>query len=490
MPPSIALLLCSLFVLYLLRLDARKNPGMSRAVWVPTIWVMCCACKPLGQLFGFSQSEGAALDVEAGSPVDRGVAIILIAFALIILARRRLSWSKVFKDNSWLFLLFFYLAISILWSEYPIVSFKRWIRAFGSILMALVVLSEPDPGRALASVFRRSAYVLISFSLLLVKYFAYIGHEYGWSGKRTWVGVTSQKNALGRMCLVCGFFLIWELIGRRRGRGMQLSRSQAAANTLVIVCTVVLLVGSSSATSLALMLLAVAVFLGLLLTRERLKWSVSSIELAAFALLCTVGIAYLFLENSLLETATGALGRDATLTGRTDIWRALWPIAMQHPVLGQGYGSFWVRQRWFSLGSEGTFVTVKEGHNGYLDVFLELGIIGLILLIGFFVGFYRQARRGLSENFDWAGFNICFLLVAVLHNLTESSFVQSTTYLWTVMIFLAIVSPLATSPLPPTDLDLTSKTTAFGETRERAALERGLGLQAEGPGQDRAVLCS
>jgi O-antigen ligase len=394
--------------------------------------VITCACKPLGDLFGFTRPAGG-FDIEAGSPLDRTFSTILIACSLLVLARRKLDRPKILKDNIWLFLLFSYMAISILWSDYPFISCKRWIRACGSILMALVVLSEPDPLRALEGVLRRSTYVLIPFSLLLVKYYSHIGHAYNrWSGERMWVGVTPQKNCLGRLCLISGFFLFWELIKRWRNRKMRAVRYLTVADALVLVMTIWLLVGSSSATSLAMMILGVTVFVGILVMRERLNFARPYMEFVAIALASALGFAYLLLGETLLSNALGTLGRDTTFTGRTEIWAILWPISWQHPILGQGYGSFWIHP---------PLERFNEAHNGYLDVFLELGIVGIILLAGFLASFYWRARKALSRNLDWAGFNICFLLMAVIHNMTESSFVQSTTQLWTVMIMLAIVSP-------------------------------------------------
>src|SRR6266496_2926134 len=191
MPPALVLLACTCFVLFLLRFDLNQQPKVSRALWIPTIWMVICGSKPLSIWFGFGYDE-------SGSALDRVVLSGLLLAGWFILVRRRLDWSSAFKDNVWLMLLLFYMLMSILWSETPGVSFKRWFRELGSIIMALLVLTERSPRQAVESLLRRTVYILIPFSLLLIKYFPNLGVAYGrWSGEQMWVGVTLQKNGLG-----------------------------------------------------------------------------------------------------------------------------------------------------------------------------------------------------------------------------------------------------------------------------------------------------
>jgi exopolysaccharide production protein ExoQ len=434
MSPSLALFLCCAFVLYLFRLDERHTRGVTPALWVPTIWLIYCASRPLAVWLGQSSLNEGDANVEAGSPIDRAFSTLLLVMSVVILARRRVNWSQVFRDNAWLFLLFAYMGLSIVWSDYSFVSFKRWIRACGSISMALVVLTEPSTREALESVIRRSVYFLIPFSALLVKYYSSQGQDYNiWTGETMWVGITPQKNCLGRLCLLSAFFLFWEFSRTWRDKDRQATKSKTVADAVVFLLVLWLLIGSHSATSLAVLMIGMATFFGLLQLREYMKSAGSMIEVTAITLIVVLGVAYLIFGDLVFSAAVGSLGRDLTFTGRTEIWKLLVPIAARHPVLGLGYGSFWIHPQlpWPGL---------NEGHNGYLDVALELGGVGLALLLAFFISFYRRARQALSPSFDWAAFNICFLLMAVIHNFTESSFVRSTTHLWTFMIFLSVAS--------------------------------------------------
>jgi len=169
--------------------------------------------KPLG---AWLQQPSESL--EAGSPLDRLFLIILMSAALIVLFKRGFDWAGTIRENAWLVLLIMFMLISVVWSDIPGISFKRWIKEFQAVLIAFVVLSEPSARRAMESILRRTTYVLIPFSLLLIKYFPIYGVEYGrWSGSRYWIGVTLQKNGLARLCIISAVFLIWSLLRRWKG---------------------------------------------------------------------------------------------------------------------------------------------------------------------------------------------------------------------------------------------------------------------------------
>jgi O-antigen ligase len=88
---------------------------------------------------------------------------------------------------------------------------------------------------------------------------------------------------------------------------------------------------------------------------------------------------------------------------------------------------------------------VGESHNGYLDIYVELGIIGIVLLAIFFLAYCRRVRKAFDRNFDWSVLAVCFLLLTLLYNLSESAFLTNG-FLWTTMIFLVIVFSSAEAP--------------------------------------------
>jgi O-antigen ligase len=141
-------------------------------------------------------------------------------------------------------------------------------------------------------------------------------------------------------------------------------------------------------------------------------------------------------DISPMSIVAQVLGRDPTLTGRKDlIWDVLLPMALQHPAVGQGYGSFWIRP------VPGLILDINEAHNGYLDVFIELGGVGLILLIPVLVAYFRKARNEMERDFNWAAFRISFLVMFLLHNCTETTWLRSREILWNLFVFFFVVFP-------------------------------------------------
>ncbi len=437
MPPVVALILCLILVIVLLYIERRRNQEASLALWVPTFWMLISASRAIGRWF-----EGGVLwtdaDIETGSALDRLVLGILIVVALLTLVKRKIDWSRILKDNFWLILVFLYAGISILWSEIPFVSFKRWFRSTGDILMALVILSERMPHQALESVLKRCAYVLVPFSLLLAKYFPYLGRSYGrWSGVEMWTGVATTKNGLGQLCALSAFLLIWALLREWRQGNLFKTRSQAFGDALVLAIGLILLRGpggSSSATSVAILIVGIAILL-LLYRNENIARYVAR-HLKVFA--GSLTLMYLLFYDSVVSIVAPLFGRDETLTDRVTIWRPLLDFASLNPVLGVGYGGFYAPgNRELEELFTPQFI-LAQAHNGYLAVYVELGIGGIVLLAVFLLAYCGRVRRELDHAFEWGVFGICFLPMSLLYNNTEASFLQGG-YLWSTLVFLTVV---------------------------------------------------
>jgi exopolysaccharide production protein ExoQ len=429
-----ALLICIGFVLLLLLIEHKQTPKLSIALWVPTAWMLCVASRPLSAWFGIG-------DRDEGSPLDQYFLITLFYLGVLILVSRRFVWSRALKDNSWLWLLLGYMLVSALWSDIPFISFKRWTRELIAVVMACIVLTDPYPRQAMQSLLRRVIYVLIPFSLILVKFFPAYGRAYSpWAGAEMWVGVTTQKNALGRLCLVAAFFLIWTLVRRSHGKDVVPSKYQTYADMCVLVLTVFLLSGPGgqySATALTSLAGGLAAFGGLVWMRKHQMIVGANTLTVIMAIVIGLGTLQPFLEEPSVGSNAAILGRNATLTGRTEIWAGLIPDVMRNPILGSGFGSFWV-------SATRVAHDIGEAHNGYLDTVLELGFLGLLTLAMYLLSSCRKAQRVLALDDDWGSLWICLLLMVLVHNITESTINSFTSFGTAVILFLTLCGWAAT----------------------------------------------
>lgn len=429
MPPAIALIAGIVFIAWLLRIERQRNPAASHALWLPTLWLFIAGSRAVGL---WLNPAGAAGSAEEGSVYDRFVLNMLILLSLWLLSRRKINWSLILKNNIWLILLSVYLGLSVLWSDFMFVSFKRWIKITGTVIMACVILTETQPLQALESVFKRCAYVFIPLSLVLIKYIPVYGIQYTRQGIRMATGVATQKNGLGVLCALSAFILIWAIIRDKRSGKLFISHFHTIADVLVIGIALFLLFGgggTSSATSILVFYVAIAFMLVQYIWKNLIEYVANHLKI-----FMVLGIVLFMLFNQFLTPiVTSFLNRSETLTGRTDIWRSVLEVAAHKSILGSGYGGYW--------GLHGEFdkhYGVGQSHNGYLDVYLQVGIVGLAALFMFFLEFCGNVRRELNHVFDWRMFGICFITIILLYNYSEASFIAHN-YMWTVTVFLAVV---------------------------------------------------
>jgi exopolysaccharide production protein ExoQ len=124
------------------------------------------------------------------------------------------------------------------------------------------------------------------------------------------------------------------------------------------------------------------------------------------------------------------LGRDATLTGRTDLWARLLPVIASRPVLGYGYSAFWaglkpeVLSVWIGAGR-----LVPIADNGYIDLCLSLGAVGLCLFLYVFIGALRRAMEYVTSVPGSIGlWPVTYFCIFAADNLCETALLPRGTF--------------------------------------------------------------
>jgi O-antigen ligase len=378
-------------------------------------------------LFGFHLG---GISLEEGSPLDASVYYSLIAAGLYVLHKRHVRFSEVFRDNKWLFIFLIWGFISIVWSDFPFSAFKRWTKVIGHPIMVLVLFTEPDPIEAVTRLMKRCAYIVVPISVLFIKYYPEWGRGFSeWTGQGFNTGIAGGKNALGYDCLILGFFLFWYFL-----QTWAAEQSRPRRNELLLVGGLLagiwwLFSNAQSSTCLVSFLLAtlMVVILGRRCVSKEFigTYLVSAIVLFAIAEM-TFGIS---------KYLVSAVGRDTTLTGRTEIWKQVLAFHT-NPLIGVGFESFWLGDRYKTMGDL-YWWQANEAHNGYLETYLTLGVIGVLILIGVILATFFKTRRELWRNFEWGRFRLGFLLAVIVYNWTESAF-RALHPVWFVFYIIAL----------------------------------------------------
>ena len=245
-----------------------------------------------------------------------------------------------------------------------------------------------------------------------------------------WYGVFYHKTELGRnMTLSAIVFLFWKKVEPEH-RG--LARTGFLASVVLILL-------SRDMTSLVVLVIVMALlsYLQWALKGRSLRWA-----MAGIALLLTIGSFSVLWVTAHLEAITSFLGKDPMLTGRVPLWILSSVMALRQPWLGYGYNAFWlpdetyVQRIWSILKWE-----PPHAHNGFLELWLELGVVGVGLFLLVFSRYIIKTLAFLRSNSEpWAAWPATFLLFLFLANLTESCFlVSNSAYL---ILYVAVAATM------------------------------------------------
>ena len=433
MNPRIALALCLIFIIVALVIDHQRRRDLTGGYLIVWLWVMIVLSRFVSQWVKFGQGVGAEEGASyEGNALDRIVFIGLIGLAAItVVTRRRIVWSQLASEYRWLFGYFLYCGFSILWSDFPLSSFKVWIKDLGGFVMALVIMSENNPFEALQSMMRRCTLVLVPLSVAFVKYFPELGRYYNRrTGQVYYHGVSVGKNGLGALCLICGFFLFAEILRWFRNEDPGVRREDKLL-TIALACMIGwLMMMADSMTSVATLMVGMLlmVAMGFPSLRRAVKAPVGiGFWVVVFALVVWLVGGF--------EIALNMLGRDVTFTGRTEIWEKVLSVKV-NPIIGVGYESFWLGEILKMFGHH--YSPPNQSHNGYIEIYVNLGIIGLVFVAGIFVSFARKAIRSMGPSLYSGTVQLSFFLIFWIYNMTEYGF-RPLNSMWLVFLMLGIL---------------------------------------------------
>jgi O-antigen ligase len=451
MPPTIASIIVMIGILGLSYLDRDKTVRMSKALWIPAVWLFLISSRPVSLWLGMGPIYGVLKGVDAtqayvdGSPLDRNIFIFLMLAALPVLVARSEKVGPLLQKNVLILLYLSFCAVSIVWSDFPFVAFKRFIKTIGDLGMVLIILTEPDPLTALKRLVSRLGFLLFPLSVLFIKYYPQIGRRLTNSWTLEPIGVSTQKNELGLDCMMYGVLFLWMIVSVYREREDHSRRRRLLAYGTIIAMIIWLLSQCNSTTSITGLISAGGVMW--LASRPSRK--------PAVVHLLVLGVLGMVLTALFFDSGGGmlqALGKDPTLTGRTEIWRLVLGLHT-NPLVGTGFESFWLGPRLDKMRTALPNFPINEAHNGYLEVYLNLGWAGVCFVALLLVTAYKRVISGIRRNPEKASLFLGFLLCMLFYSFTEAAF-RMMTVAWVFLLLVIVAGSQAVvfRSSPPTGL--------------------------------------
>jgi exopolysaccharide production protein ExoQ len=430
---QLAVLACCAGVAVLFYLNRDKSVRTSKALWLPVIWIGLAGSRSVAQWFGMGSPHGLQGTLD-GNPVDAAVIGTLQVIGAIVLVIRGRKTGAYLAVTTPILIYSIYCLISVIWAPYQLPAFKRWTKDAGDLVMGLIIAMETQPVGALRRVYSRVAFILFPFSIVLIRYTT-LGRIWDNDGKLAMVGVTDNKNMLGLIAFVMSLGVLWNFRWLLMNRGEPNRRRRLVANGIVLAFGLYLLSIAHSSTSNACFLLGS----GLMLVTHLRVFRRRPYLVHALCLVIVLAGGATLLSG---DAAANALGRDSNLSGRTFMWAAMFP-AVSNPMIGVGFDSFWTspnaeifhhnldRLHWYHAEQ------INEAHNGYIEVYLNLGWIGVCLIALILTTGYWRACKAFRRDPELGSLMLAYIITGAIYSITEAGF-RTLNPIW-IFILLAVV---------------------------------------------------
>jgi exopolysaccharide production protein ExoQ len=436
MGAPLALLVCGIGVAGLFYLNRDTSVRTSAALWLPVIWLWMVGSRPVSAWLGVGGgSAGALASTLDGSPMDAAVLGALMVAGIAVLYNRKRRTSALLAVSVPLVIYFLYCLISFAWSPIHGPAFKRWTKAIGDLVMVLLIVTDAEPKAALQRLYSRVGFILLPFSIVLIRY-TDLGRGFDPDGNPMNTGVTTNKNTLGLIAFVISLGALWTLRGLLIKKDAANRGRRLVAQWIFLAFGVVILQMAHSATSIACFALGAGLMLATSLRAIRDRPG----RVHALCLGIVLAGGLLFLDGG-ASTLTSALGRKSDFSGRTDIWAAS-IAAAGNPVIGTGFESFWnvnIEKVARLLPGYWEIHNLVSAHNGYIQIYLDLGWIGVGLVAFIILSSYRRAARAFRHDPELASLMLAYVTTATFYSITEAGF-RTLTASWFFLLLAAVTA--------------------------------------------------
>ncbi len=237
-----------------------------------------------------------------------------------------------------------------------------------------------------------------------------------------WVGLFGQKNEFGRIVVLATLVVLTAV--RKSVGGIIIT-------FLALVAAIGLIIAAQSMTSFVALV-------GMILVMQfapTLRWS-AGIRRAVQVFGTIIALPALYALIHFRDSVTELMGRNASLTGRVKIWGLSVASIALKPILGYGYSAFWPASAEAMRIDVAINWTVPHAHDAYIELALELGLVGLGLYVAaYLVAMKRAALYMRMERDNSAKWPLVYLCFVLLYSFTENYVLAPNTIFW--MLFVA-----------------------------------------------------
>lgn len=367
---------------------------------------------------GASEGDGIDITVFDLSLISKvSLLIYFCAFVLLVL-----RWKKVINVVTegkfiWLFVLF--VLLSCFWSITPDKTFRFGVYGIGSTTVGLYLgtrYSFKEQLNILAWTFATIVFLSILFAVALPQYGFMLSGIYPDALR----GIYTHKNQFGITIVLASVVFFLKAIS---------AEEKSWIFWLLLVISMALTVMCKSTTSLANMLLMLTLCLAYRVFRWRYELLVSTV---LGVLIFGIAAALFFFNFIGTDAFFEAIGKDPTLSSRTEIWSQVWEAIQLKPWIGYGSASFWDGLEGPSKYIELTVrAKVAYAHNGFLDILLGIGFIGLgLFLISYVATTIKSLILLRKTNTVETFWPLLFLTYLIMTNVSEGTLAALDNIFW------------------------------------------------------------
>jgi O-antigen ligase len=377
-----------------------------------------------------------SVSLSEGNPISQLIwGFFYICFLFLILLRMTPFINNFLKDKLLLLLIVFAI-ISIMWSEHPDITLRKSVALFLTTIIGIYIGMRLDSEEQLKLIAFTLSIVAI-LSLLVVILFPDLGIQP--TRLHEWRGIYHQKGPLGRFMALGAIALLILMISGKKF---------SVIKSVMFVTLLFLMFKAGSITAIV----SFGVIAGsiIILRYYWKRWRldlIASLTIFTFVVIAIIGLIVI----SQADVVTSLVGKNTTLSGRTSLWSDILELSKDRFLLGYGYNGFW-------LGWNGPSASIwltnlwepTHAHNGFLDVLLDLGIIGLsLLLLHLFLNIirsFRYIKLGAGDyTYLWP---VLYLQYILINSLTQSVLLTQNSIFWIIYVaittnFLVVFSKFA-----------------------------------------------